>query len=324
MNDFDKIINNPTFENFITDISQKVSSEEYIKNIGLFLATGYKKGIITPGNFIRVLDKLSQVTSISELPPEDRDNSGITQKDNNNPLKLTLKINPDMDEFHRRQYLFRELTHVVLAGENQNIISTFGKYFAFNPESPQDNQKLTCMSNGYLLLEDAMAQEVSESLVYASYNRPRPIPTKAVHEPDILPRIPFSTNWNSLGLYQPLAVAFSRTFRGIGCLQATRFQNRDEITMSALCAKAFNGNFANQLLTEYKKNGQLIKLCSTLMNLGNVYLVKQSSMGVNNGVTLNEANIQKCADSYNNLNRILFELEDQRRPMSTNIDFMNF
>jgi hypothetical protein len=60
------------------------------------------------------------------------------------------------------------------------------------------------------------------------------------------------------------------------------------------------------------------------MNLGNVYMVKQASIGQKNGVELNEANIQRCVASYSNSYKMLLELEDHRRPVSTNRDSIDY
>jgi len=311
MRQLSQLLNTPKFQQFMTDIATKCSSVEYAKNIGTFIVQGWKNGLIDSQNWESVIDRINAINSFGDLPEQNRGVFGATFHDESARHGLHVRVNPDLDEFHRRQYCFHELTHVILDGESEKVKGTVENEAGLDGSDHGDRAILDDIEKGYTVIEESIAQEVSEMLVYSSYGLNRP--STNLQRDNAIGRIKFQSNWHYYGLYHPMGIAFAKTFRGIGCLPET--PNRNDVAMSLLCKKAFDGNFANQICDEYDKDGCFLRLCQVLKKLGKVYGVKQASFGVGD-VPYTQQSINMSEQAYSQAFDELTELEDRRPPIS--------
>lgn len=306
-----QILDTPEFQQFMTEIASKCSNVEYAKNIGIFIVQGWKNGLINTQNWKSIIEKINSVSSFDNLPVQDRGVFGTTFHDNSANHGLHVRVNPDLDEFHRRQYCFHELTHVILDGESEKVKGTVEKEAGLNINNNGDRKILNDIENGYIVIEESIAQEVSEMLVYSSYGVNRPSP--GLQKDNAIGRIKFRSNWHYYGLYHPIGIAFAKTFRGIGCLPET--SDRNDCAMKLLCKKAFDGEFSKQICEEYDKDGYFLKLCQIFRNLAVVCGVKQASFGVGN-IPYTQQSINMSERAYSQVFDELTELEERRPPLS--------
>ena len=292
-----------SYQKFLEDIRKKCASPEYAGYIADFVQQGVNAGVIDQKNLHYILSKLQKIDLFTVLPPQER---GVYGKTDNTPNGngLTVFINPNLDPHRRKQYAFHELAHVIMDGEAKDFINKL--YILSGKKMSQDD--ISLIYGGYLVIEEAIAQEVSEMLVYSSENRTRPNMTLARDR--AIPNITFYTNHDFYGLYQPLAIAFSKTLRGIGNKEDTGPDQ--SVHLKLLCQRAFSGRFANDIIDEYAKDGHVTDLIKNIRALGNVFRVKQATFGVRNGVELSESNLNISRRSYSGVIQSFNELRDRR------------
>ena len=213
------------------------------------------------------MSKLQRIDLFADLPVQNRGMFGATF---NSPNRngLTVCINPDLDEHRRKQYAFHELAHVVMDGEQDIVVNDV--YATMN--GTISNSDLGLISDGFTVIEEAIAQEISEIFVYSSENRLRPNLNRTTD--NAIPNITFYSNHDFYGLYQPLGIAFAKTLRGIG--NKNDVSTSESIHLKLLCGRVFDGNFAKDILEEYTKDNHYVDLIKNFKDMGNVYRVKQS------------------------------------------------
>lgn len=292
-----------SYKKFLEDIRKKCSNPEYARYIADFVQQGVNTGIITQKNLHYVLTKLQKIDMFTELPLQNRGIFGATVSSQNRN-GLTVYINPDLDEHRRRQYAFHELAHVVMHGEQNvvknNVISTMNGNIS--------NNDLELIGDGFTVVEEAIAQEISEIFVYSSENRKRPNVVQTIDR--AIPNISFWTNHNFYGLYQPIVTSFAKTLRGIG--DKRDIAANQSVHLKLLCGRAFEGNFAQGIIDEYTKDNHYVDLIKNLKDMGNVYRVKQATFGIQNGVALTPSNLNISSQAYRRALHSFNMLKDER------------
>ncbi|MBO5143211.1 MAG: hypothetical protein J6C46_09565 [Clostridia bacterium] len=278
-----------SYKDFLNNIKSKCSNPEYAAYVADFVQQGVNTGIITQKNLHYVLSKLQRINLFTSLPPQYRGMYGLTDESQNKD-GLNVFINPDLDSHRRKQYAFHELAHVIMDGEQNFVTNNVYNEMAGNIS----NKDLNYISNGYLVIEEAIAQEISEMFVYSSENRPRPVMTPSMD--NAIPNISFYTNHDFYGLYQPLAVAFAKTLRGIG--NKKEVSNSQSIYLELLAKRAFNGNFSKDIIDEYMMDNHYVDLIRSFRDMGTVFMVKQATFGVQNGVSLSRENLNASSQAY--------------------------
>lgn len=295
-----------SYEDFLMELQQKCSNPNYIKYIDDFIKQGKKVGLITRDNWSNVVEKLRKVDRFADLHVQNRGIYGATFPSQGGE-GLTVCINPDLSAYKREQYAFHELAHVVMDGSSEyiekNLRETMG--------SDISSQNVARITRGYTVIEEAVAQEVSEEMIASLYNRERVPLSNSPSQDSAIPGIQFRSNYDFYGLYQPVGIKFARTLRGIGN-QIQRSDDGENIYLHSLCQRAFDGDFAKGIVDEYSRDGHYTELMMSFNKLGNVYDVKQATFGTRNGVNLTPENLRASAQSYLDAMQTFGELEDHR------------
>lgn len=127
-----------------------------------------------------------------------------------------------------------------------------------------------------MVIEEALAQNIAETCYYNSINQHRP--QKHLERDRTIPNLPFQTNYDFYGLYQPLASAFGRTLRGVG----TSERDSDDKILFDLSKKALNEDLLEAVIIEYQQDGISDDLEPMFFALANVYSAKLMSFGAKN------------------------------------------
>ena len=65
------------------------------------------------------------VERFANLPPQNRGIYGATFNNNNSP-RLTVCINPELDDYNRELFAFHEFNHVIMDGNIERVVSSIG------------------------------------------------------------------------------------------------------------------------------------------------------------------------------------------------------
>lgn len=252
---------------FLAEMKNRCGSREHLQFLQDFITTGYAAGFINDKNLPHVVKKLLKIEKFGNLPKEQRGLFGATSHNNGSP-SLSVAINPDLDPYRRELYSFHELTHVVLDG-NTEVMEESARNTGARPEQQ------SLFADGYTVIEEVVAQNTAEQMMAILYGRNRNAASQNTDR--AIPGIRFSTNFDYYGLYQPIATSFAKTLQGIGNLSS---RGNDDMYLNALSARAFNPNFAESIVEEYKSNRHFKELAISFMKLGRVYRAKLASIGV--------------------------------------------
>ena len=254
---------------FLSEMNDRCGSKEHLQYLQDFITTGYAAGFITDKNLSHVVKKLMKIEKFGNLSKEQRNIFGATAHNNGSP-SLLVAINPELDPYRRELYAFHELTHVVLDGSSDKMQENARKAGA-------SLEQQSLFADGYTVIEEAVAQNSAEQMMSILYGRSRPAVSQST---DIaIPGVSFFTNFDYYGLYQPIAKSFAKTLRGIGNLPS---REGDDTYLNALSARAFNGEFAERIIQEYRSDGHYKELAQSFLELGRVYRAKQATFGVGN------------------------------------------
>lgn len=237
----------------------KIDADNLILFLQSFLGELERTGLIDSTETKTRIEKMiwRNVLSIDFLPESERGLYGKT-----NPDEHKIYINPELDIQKRTLYLFHELAHCCFEDvETIDDIPAIGDYKRFSTYY------------GYMVIEEALAQNIAETCFYHVMDKPRP--AKQESRDSIIPGVPFFTNFDYYGLYQPLATLFGRTLRGVG--KSTL--DRDDRVLFQLSKKALKENLLKSVVDEYTKDGIADELELTFFKLANIYSAKKKSFG---------------------------------------------
>jgi len=243
--------------------------DKYIHDVEDFFAVGLYTDIFTDSNIMDVVDNLNEnVHSIKHLP---LDYCGCYGRSSDDGIEINTHFSrhfnsPDLssDEI-RKLYMFHELGHNILGLTNdtqiveycdrfRDVLVSKGEYSIYDISKEM-------VYGGFWLLEEALTQELAETLVYARSGKLRPV----MREDNEL-GINFKTNFDYYGIFQSVAIMLGNTMRGIG------EYSDDPNILRDMLKRAMNGNFVNELIAEYNDGGANLynDLGIVLQNMGNI------------------------------------------------------
>lgn len=160
------------------------------------------------------------------------------------PFESSLLINPEItgskhltkDE-RTRLYVCHELGHAV----NDEWLKTFNNYV----HCP--NNKIKNMTyQGFSLLDEAITQNMAENIAYSYAKKSRP--KFCLYRGSLYSGEFYKSNFDFYGNLQEPAILFSKTLRGIGCL------NDDYLALDKLSVRALDKDFLKDIVEEYKRD----------------------------------------------------------------------
>lgn len=285
---------NEILDVFVEEMRGRCTNPQIVQYIKDYIQAGYKTGFINDKNLTHVINKFMNVERFADLPPQNRGIYGATFNNNNSP-RLTVCINPELDDYNRELFAFHEFNHVIMDGNVERVGNSIG---SMRPDI------IAQVQDGYTVVEEAIAQNAAEEMMCSLHNRQRPLSTP--QQDPTIPNIKFNSNFGYYGLYQPIVSKFARTMRGIGSL---RQQDGENVYLNALSARAFNPNFMENIINEYQRDGHFKDLMNSFNQLGIVYRVKQKSIGVQNNTPYNSNDAERA---YMNVHSLYSSLEDRR------------
>lgn len=269
-------------------------SNEFSQNTEEFIKQCIDRGFITYTNLRRCLENLKKVSYIDVLPDYMRGLYGTTASD-------SVQINPNLDTGRRRLYQFHELAHKLI-GTQQNSVMVI-KYNTNRRERGMNTLNGQALLEGWVLLEEAIVQNIAEECYYASINRQRPAQIYK-REPQVLGDKMFKTNFDFYGIYQPLATKFARTLRGIG----TSKNDSDDFILNEFSKKACNGDFIKAVTDEYTADVGLDRLMELIEKLGKIFNEKSATFGNSRKMLT----VQETQTLWNSVISEMIKLEDYR------------
>lgn len=208
-------------------------------------------------------------------------------------------INPNLSARHglsssdiTRLYLSHELGHAV----NKKWVNS-----AWNTSHNE------AFYDGVSLLDEVTAQDRAETIAYYYAGKDRP--PKRASSSIIFSGDPYNTNFDFYGELQDIGLMFSRTLRGIGSIE------NDEEALKTFDSRALSPNFFDEIVSEYRRDGEIDNLISLFMNMG---VIKNASYSLfSRGMSSSYlSSSKKCRDE---IIKISSKLRDYRQPFSTTL-----
>ena len=158
--------------------------------------------------------------------------------------------------------------------------------------------------DGISLLDEVTAQDRAESIAYYYAGKDRP--KKEVKSSIIFNGEPYSTNFDFYGELQELALMFARTLRGIGSIE------NDDEALRVLDTRTLSPNFFDEVISEYRRDGEMDNLVSLFVNMG---VVKNASCSLFSS-DIPSYYIKNSKTSKDELRKLTNTLRDYRKPFS--------
>ena len=254
-----------------------------IGDVEEFIYQGVKTKTFNANNINYVLTGLNSITNLNVLPNNLRGIYGLALSSGEIQINPRLSGSATLTERERqRLYMFHELGHKVLKIYDSKISLDFNDTFYGtimnkdpNFNNPSYQTKNPIVDYGWLLIEEALVQDMAEKFTYSSKNAPRPIKQNRRDE-RVFGAYEFPTNYDYYGLFQPITIMFGKPLRGVGNLNDAS----DDKIMNDLLAKSLSGTFVNDVIAEYGVNSSLYKdLYDTLFCMGHIMNAKYASFG---------------------------------------------
>lgn len=282
-------INDPTLQKEFAKV------QSFIKGVEEFLFYNYKHD---RRNFKLVLDTIIGLKSITVLDDNQRGIYGITHSDGTIQINPNLNGNGLLDSDERtRLYVFHELGHMVNKKWMTSVTTFLSRQ---NNMSPREK---TLFYEGFSLLDEATTQERAEQMAYFFAKKTRP-DLYSVRDPrGMYGKMPYNTNFDFYGELQPPAIKFGRTLRGIGKIED------EQKVMRELAQRAKSKNFANDIIREYTRDGQLQNLFSQMHYMGLIKKASYARFGMGS-----IEYIQDSLKNYKEFSNIATRMRDYREP----------
>lgn len=245
--------NNSTYTNpkYINELNKMKS---FVKNVEEYLYYYYKND---RRNFQSVLNAVTKLEAISVLDDADRGIYGITHANNMIQISPILSGSHSLTPEQRtRLYVAHELGHMV----NKKWMMQVTQHLSHNNILTNTQKQL--FYDGFSLLNEATTQDRAEDIAYFYANRKRPALRKFVDSRGMYSGEAYKTNYDFYGELQEPAILFFRTLRGIGKI------GDEQNSLREASKQALSPNFANRILSEYQKDGQMSNLYNELQYLG--------------------------------------------------------
>lgn len=204
----------------------------------------------------------SQSNSLTNINPKE-----VIEQDNQiliNPY-LTKTENLSAKE-RRRLYLYKGLIKRIINFKSDKI-EKFSHIYDASLEIYSNKDEINkLVQSGWLLLEEAMAQEIAEKFLYFTLGKKRPSYTYGgtPKENKIITSNNIFSNLDSYRILEPLIILFGWTLNNIGLLEAHSYN----VMIHNLIIKSMNGYFVDEVITEYINKNQEFELFQLLMIMG--------------------------------------------------------
>ena len=216
--------------------------------------------------FENLVDNLNFVTV---FPPEKRGYYGEYVDS-----ETLLYINPQLSasselssDERTRLYICHELGHIQNAKWMNKLLPELNSLNYSN----EDKQLII---DGFSLLDEATTQDRAENITYYYSSKIRPPMEK--RSTRLFNNRPFNTNFDYYGEFQEPTINFAKTLRGIGKLSS------DESVMEEFDKRSLSGDFADNILYEYRMDGYEEELYYMMGRLGVIKNASYEAFGYGN------------------------------------------
>ena len=213
------------------------------------------------------------------------------------------------EEERRRLYLYHGLVHNILSFKNEKT-KEFSKIYS----DVLGNNKYeveTIVDNGWLLLEEVIAQELAEKATYTIIGKTRPGKRYGIESRDLFP-IDDNNVFSNLEFYrmfQDILINFGTTISKIG--------NTGEYSVPLIIIdilkKAINTNFSESVISEYINKGNETELYILLYLMGILINEKYATYGLRpiKELKINSTEVQKIYSRIYYITNGLFNLDEE-------------
>lgn len=264
-----------------TDSEFREKLPQYIHYVEHFLVKGIQLGFFTGENLDRIVSLLNtKFREIKLLPPELRGCFAQSYDD-------IIEINPEMqkhpnspnlnEEEITMLYMFHELGHKVLNVEDFEVTkkycASFKKIMEEKGQKYENTIPLGYVYYGFVMLEETLAQELAETLTYATLGKTRPN-SRLEMEFDTT----FKSNFDYYGIFEKPTIDMGRTMRGCGKSNS----DSKKVLQDMIKRSLHTDSFSEDLIAEYNAKdarGYLDLFCM-LQHMGNILNEKYASFGI--------------------------------------------
>lgn len=262
---------------------------ELINDVEEFFAQAIKLGYINKGNIGQILNKLKDKNNgfrcIKVLPEK-----GLYGRSVDDVIEINTNMtrHPNSPKLTPKEitmlYMFHEMGHKIINLSKSVTIDTYiatvEQMLRNKGVNTPDVDFKEVIPNGFLMMEEALVQELAEQLTYSATNKIRPEYRLRNEIASIQPHgfetCDVQTNLDFYGLFQEPTINFGKTLRGCYTLDSSRTD-----ILSNMIAKAINTNFVDEVIKEYNHgDGKLYQdLFQTLRAMGFIQMQKYASFG---------------------------------------------
>jgi len=258
-------------DSFINDESIRKDLPYLIHNIEDYFETGINNKIFTKDNIVNVYKRLKD--GFRTLVYTDRDKILSDRKEDkiyiNRDLRLYFKTDKENSlspvEF-RKIYLYREMNKVILNIKDDPYIDKYISSF----ESVMDEKKglisdkldKSLINDGFIMIEDLLAQNLAEYMTYLSCGKERPIFTIK-----LIDNYPAVTNLADKALFQKPVTSLGKSLVGIS-------NKSDTVTLLNMTKLALESSLVEAIIMIYKE-GTATKYYDLFILLQNFGVLKR-------------------------------------------------
>ncbi len=287
--------NDPQYYNDPQLRKELIKLESFVSNIEEYLYYYYLNNLDA---FPNILNAVSEVKAISVLDDSDKGIYGITH-----PTGV-IQINPNLSgngiltpDERTRLYVAHELGHMV----NRTWMDSVTKFLSTDKRlSPNDK---TMFYEGFSLIDEATTQDRAENIAYYYAHKQRNCLRNYSDPSGMYGGDTYRTNFDFYGELEPPVIAFGRTLRGIGSIE------NDERVMNVLGNRALKPNFADNIIYEYRRDGQIDNLYAQMQYMGMLKKASYARFGYDDVIYLK--NSKRVFDTLNFISK---KLRDYREP----------
>ncbi len=242
-----------------------IYAQEFVNDIEDFLY--YFK--IKQYNVEAILNRIKDIEVIEfydslYIDNKNNDNSNIPPVLNKG-IKLLLNVDIASDarlsaKERRKLYLYQGLTHSILSFKNKKTIQFSQFYRRYLDKNITTTEMI--VNNGWVLLEDTLAQELAEKITYHMTNRIRPGYRPGLENEEYpISGHKISSNLEMYRMFQEISIRFGLTIGNI-------FNYLDKSILSNMLKYSINYDFSSIVINEYIKRDLLLELYQILYLMG--------------------------------------------------------
>lgn len=264
----------------------KSYAQEFINNIEEFLcciiSLNYNLSKVT-----KSLENLEYVSFQKKAYPKIFSNI-ISISTNNPPVincktKILLDYNLEGNERlnakeRRKMYLFHGLAHNVLNFQNDKTEKFSQIYNNVLSDTGYQEYAKDIVNSGWLLLEEAISQEIAEKFTYFITKKQRPkFNFNKESNETIINNDKILSNLEFCRMFQPIEINFGKVISKIGSIH----DYSQEIIIYDLLKMSINGNFSENVINEYIYKNKELELYQMLYLMGILLNAEYSKYNLN-------------------------------------------